>query len=239
MPAGDIGGTKTNLALASVRGNTLQLAQMQSYESQRYDGLAAIVRLFLATHSAQVERACFGVAGPVLCGQATVTNLPWQLSEDELQQTLGIAHIALINDLTALAYAIPVLLPGDLVTLQAGNVEPTGATAILAPGTGLGEGYLWWDGQRYRPGASEGGHADFGPAGPLQTRLLEWLRAEYGHVSGERVLSGQLRTSLVMSMRAMRAARTRRAGRPARGEEGRCECEMRSVGPSLPDSKQV
>jgi len=190
MPAGDIGGTKTNLALASVRGNTLQLAQMQSYESQRYDGLAAIVRLFLATHSAQVERACFGVAGPVLCGQATVTNLPWQLSEDELQQTLGIAHIALINDLTALAYAIPVLLPGDLVTLQAGNVEPTGATAILAPGTGLGEGYLWWDGQRYRPGASEGGHADFGPAGPLQTRLLEWLRAEYGHVSWERVLSG-------------------------------------------------
>lgn len=188
--AGDIGGTKSNLALVSLLGGLLHVEQARSFESQRYESLESIVKAYLADVVAPIDRACFGVAGPVLGGQATITNLPWRLTEEALQAALGLARVRLLNDLTALAYAIPVLQPKDLVTLQEGVPEATGAIAILAPGTGLGQGYLCWDGERYRPGASEGGHADFAPADELQTRLLEHLRAQYGHVSWERVLSG-------------------------------------------------
>ncbi len=189
--AGDIGGTKTSLALAVADGGrVVRIEQVRSFPSQRYSSLEAVVDAYLAEVQAPIERVCFGVAGPVLNGEATVTNLPWRISEARLQQRLGGAQVHLINDLTALAYAVPALGVEDLVTLQQGAAQPGGTIVLLAPGTGLGQGYLCWDGQRYRPGASEGGHADFAPADELQTRLLEHLRATYGHVSWERVLSG-------------------------------------------------
>ena len=188
---GDIGGTKTKLALVARLDGTWQVEQTRSYESQRFPGLEAVIEEYLREVRAPVERACFGVAGPVLGGEARITNLPWRMSEVGLRRLLGVTHVALINDLTALAYGVPELGPEDLVVLQEGTRAPGGAIAIVAPGTGLGEGYLTWDGARYRPGASEGGHTDFAPGDAAQVRLLEYLWAEVGgHVSWERVLSG-------------------------------------------------
>jgi glucokinase len=188
--AGDIGGTKTNLALVSLRGGVLRIDSVQSFASQRYTSLEATIDVYLAGVEAAIARACFGVAGPVLDGEAAITNLPWRISEEALREKLGLARVRLINDLTALAYAVRVLQSEDLVTIQRGVRDPTGAIGIVAPGTGLGVGYLCWDGTGHRPGASEGGHADFAPANEAQARLLAHLRAEYGHVSWERVLSG-------------------------------------------------
>ncbi len=188
---GDIGGTKTKLAMAARVDGAWRIERMRSYESQRFAGLEAVIEQYLREVPAQVDRACFGVAGPVLGGEARITNLPWHLSAQCLGQLLGVAGVSLINDLTALAYAVPELRTDDLVPLQEGRRVPGGAIGIIAPGTGLGEGYLTWDGARYRPGASEGGHADFAPADATQVRLLEYLWAEVGgHVSWERVLSG-------------------------------------------------
>jgi len=188
--AGDVGGTKTKLALGSLHDGSLRLEQIRSFESRSYPSLAAVIEAYLALVRAPVERACVGVAGPVLNGEAQVTNLPWRMSEQHLQRHLGIARVRLLNDLEALAYAVLVLGPQDLVVLQEGAAQPKGPIALLAPGTGLGQAYLCWDGQRHRPAASEGGHADFAPNDALQDQLLGYLRAEYGHVSWERVLSG-------------------------------------------------
>jgi glucokinase len=139
------------------------------------------------------ERATFGVAGPVLNGQATITNLPWVMSEAQLQTALDLSPggVRLMNDLVAIAYAVPWLEPDDVHTLNEGQTVPDGAKAIIAPGTGLGEGYLTWDGARYRAHASEGGHTDFAPTNLLEVDLLRYLLDRFGHVSYERVCSGQ------------------------------------------------
>ena len=204
--AGDIGGTKTKLAHVSQRDGIWRLEDVKSYESQRYDSLESVIEAYLGAVQARADCACFGVAGPVLGGEATVTNLPWRMSEAGLRARLGIAHVHLINDLTALAYAVPVLQATDVTVLQRGVPDAAGAIAILAPGTGLGEGYLCWDGTRYRPGASEGGHADFAPADPLQVQLLEYLWTELGHVSWERVLSGPGLLTIYRFLKARGAA---------------------------------
>ncbi len=188
--AGDIGGTKTSLALAAMSDGHLRMESIRSYPSQEYDSLEAIVDSYLASAQVLVDRACFGVAGPVVDGQATITNLPWVISEANLHIKLQQVPVRLINDVTALAYAVPALDRAALATLQEGNTDPRGAIGIVAPGTGLGVGYLCWDGTRYRPGASEGGHADFAPSDDLQARLLTHLRSHYGHVSWERLASG-------------------------------------------------
>jgi glucokinase len=190
--AGDVGGTKTNLALATVHEGTLRLERLRSYPSQSYPSLEAVVAAYRTEEQAPIDGACFGVAGPVLGGEARITNLPWRISVEALRTSLGTDRVYLINDLTALAYSVPVLAPEDVATLQEGVPDATGAIGILAPGTGLGQGYLCWDGSRYRPGASEGGHTDFAPADDLQIRLLQYVRTRLGggHVSWERVLSG-------------------------------------------------
>ena len=188
--AGDVGGTKTNLALVSLSDGRLRVEAVRSFESQRYESLEAVIGAYLAGREDGIDRACFGVAGPVLHGEAEITNLPWRIREESLREKLGIRRVRVINDLTALAFAVPVLETSDLATVHEGVREAGGAIAILAPGTGLGEGYLCWDGRGYRPGASEGGHADFAPANELQTELLRHLWKEYEHVSWERVLSG-------------------------------------------------
>lgn len=188
--AGDIGGTKTNLALATVDEGRLHLESIRSYPSQQYDSLEAIVDSYLADTGAAVDRACFGVAGPVVAGQAAITNLPWRIDEASLGARLRQASVRLINDVTALAHAVPTLDRTDLALIQEGAADPSGAIGIVAPGTGLGVGYLCWDGTHYRPGASEGGHIDFAPADELQAQLLVHLRSQYGHVSWERLASG-------------------------------------------------
>jgi glucokinase len=188
--AGDIGGTKTNLAVyAPQTGPRTPLAQA-TFPSTDYPSLEALVREFLSQIDLSVERASFGVAGPVVGGQATITNLPWVIDEQRLQDALKLAPVRLLNDLQAIANGVPFLEPADLHTLNEGQPAAGGAIAVVAPGTGLGEAFLIWDGARYRPHPSEGGHADFAPNTPLEVDLLRYLLDRFDHVSYERVCSG-------------------------------------------------
>ena len=187
---GDIGGTKTNLALFADDGGPRAPRAEATYPSADYSGLDVIVRDFLTGTGFRADRACFGVAGPVVEGRAAVTNLPWILSESELQDATGIAWVRLLNDLTAIACAVPFLVEDELHTLNIGDPTPGGALAVIAPGTGLGEAFLTWDGSRYRPQPSEGGHASFAPVSLIQVELLHYLFGRFSHVSSERVCSG-------------------------------------------------
>jgi glucokinase len=188
--AGDIGGTKTDLAVFSPEAGPRAPLVSLEYQSADYPSLAAMARDFVARVRLPIEWACFDVAGPVINGRAKVTNLSWVVDEAVLRDELNLKSVTLLNDLEAVARAVPTLQPGDLRTLNAGRPLPGGAIAVVAPGTGLGEAFLTWDGSRYIAHASEGGHADFAPTTPLQSRLLEYLRHRYDHVSVERVCSG-------------------------------------------------
>jgi glucokinase len=191
--AGDIGGTKTTLAIYKPKQGVRSPAAMDTYASARFTGLNEIVREFLSVHgslASSIETAVFGVAGPVEDGEATITNLPWMLDETGLQQSLGIPRVILLNDLEAVANAIPHLTGSDVHVIQQGTQLPEAPIGVIAPGTGLGEAFLTWDGNRYRAHPSEGGHADFSPATPSQMGLLQHLREHFGHVSWERVCSG-------------------------------------------------
>jgi len=188
--AGDIGGTKTALAVYSAeRGSRAPLLQAE-FPSARYASLGVMVREFLAGSDLPIERATFAVAGPVIAGSSKVTNLPWLLVEPDLAAELQLHSVHLLNDLEAIAGAMVVLGPPDLHSLNAGQPVAGGALAVIAPGTGLGEAFLIWDGTRYRAFPSEGGHADFAPATELQAGLLAHLRKRFQHVSVERVCSG-------------------------------------------------
>jgi glucokinase len=165
--AGDIGGTKTNLALFSPGTGPREPLAEATFPSARYPSLEALVREFLAQVDLAVDRASFGVSGPVVGGQAEITNLPWALDETQLAEALSLSSVRLLNDLDAIAHAVPFLKPDDVHTLNVGQPVSSGTIAIIAPGTGLGEAFLIWDGSRYQAQASEGGHADFAPTSPL------------------------------------------------------------------------
>jgi glucokinase len=189
--AGDIGGTKTYLAVFSAeRGSRAPLAHRR-FPSTDFPSLEAIVSEFVEAVDLPVTHACFAVAGPVVGGTAFLTNLSWVVDERALRTHLGFETVSLLNDLEAIATAVPHLLPADLYTLRDDTPDPGGAIAVIAPGTGLGEAYLTWDGSRYRPHASEGGHADFAPTTPREIELLQYLQTRWDHVSYERVCAGQ------------------------------------------------
>jgi glucokinase len=190
--AGDIGGTKTVLAVFSAESGPHTPLFEATFPSSRYGRLEAIVREFLAQANLPVDRACFGVAGPVVAGTAEITNLPWVMSEASLKQGFGWSAARLLNDLESIAYAIPILEPDDIRTLNAGAPVQRGNIGVIAPGTGLGEAFLTWDSGHYRAHASEGGHASFAPSNQLEDGLLSYMRSQlgHGHVSFERVCSG-------------------------------------------------
>jgi glucokinase len=188
--AGDIGGTKTTLAVFSTEAGPRAPLSEETFPSREFPSLGAVAREFLSQVDLHVERATFGVSGPVVGGQATITNLPWVMRETQLEEELDLAPVRLLNDLEAIANGVPFLEPSDLRTLNEGQAAPGGALAVIAPGTGLGEAFLTWDGARYQAHASEGGHASFAPLDPLETDLLRYLQDHYGHVSYERVCSG-------------------------------------------------
>jgi glucokinase len=191
--AGDIGGTKTSLAIFSPETGPRSPLAEATFPSGRYPSLEALASEFLAQVDLKPGRASFGVAGPVVAGRATITNLPWVMSETQLQTALDLSPggVRLLNDLVAIANAVPWLESDDVHTLNEGQVVPGGAKAVIAPGTGLGEGFLTWDGLRYRAHASEGGHTDFAPTNSLEVDLLRYLLDRFGHVSYERVCSGR------------------------------------------------
>jgi glucokinase len=186
--AGDIGGTKTNLALFEPGASTP--ASVETFRSREQTSLDAMVEAFLAGHSTHVDAACFGVAGPVRNGNCVdATNLAWDVDASRLERLLGLENVGLLNDLEANAWGISGLSDDDFAVMQPGEAE-RGNAAVISAGTGLGEAGLYWDGRRHRPFATEGGHVDFGPRNELEVGLSRFLAAEHGHVSYERVCSG-------------------------------------------------
>jgi glucokinase len=188
--AGDIGGTKTRLAVFDVYGMRLETVTESSYPSGSYSGLEDIVRDFLGGGTAGCGQACFGIAGPVQRGRAQATNLPWIIEEQAIAALFGFERVALINDLEANAWGIGALSENDFCPLNAGDPDAVGNACIISAGTGLGEAGLYWDGQRHWPFACEGGHATFSPSSDLEVALLGYLRERFGHTSWERVVSG-------------------------------------------------
>ena len=192
LVAGDIGGTKTDLAIfSSESGPHSPLAEVKVHSAD-YPSLQAIVKEFLAKAKKPVDRACFAVAGPVIDGHVKTTNLPWVIEEKSLAKELDLnpKSVHLVNDLEAVARAVPILRPSDVQTINAAEPVPMGAIAVIAPGTGLGESFLTWDGLRYVAHGSEGGHSDFAPTDERQIRLLEYMLKKFDHVSFEHVCSG-------------------------------------------------
>jgi glucokinase len=188
--AGDIGGTKTLLALFTREGGPRNPVARAEFVSADYPSLDAIVRNFMLQTKRPVAFACFDVAGPVIHGRAHLTNLPWVLDEEAMQQTLGLQRVMLLNDLKAIAHAVPYLLPNEVHVINEGRPEAHGPIGVIAPGTGLGEAFLIWHGGTYTAGSSEGGHSDFAPTNEIQAALWQYLFKRFGHVAYERVVSG-------------------------------------------------
>lgn len=189
--AGDIGGTKANLALYEVeaRGG-LALIDEHRYVSHDYESLESLIAEFIEGQQQQIQAACFGIPGAVIDGEARLPNLPWVVSRKKLAAALTLNEVHLLNDLEATAHGIGALDSNQLVTLNEGEAERRGNLALIAAGTGLGQAALFWDGARYRVAASEGGHADFAPRNKIEMDLLAYLLTKHQRVSYERVLSG-------------------------------------------------
>ena len=188
--AGDIGGTNARLAYFQPQNGRFQLVSERVFPSRDHRGLGEIVTRFLDESGTRPEAACFGIAGPVRNGRVETSNLPWVIEQSVLANQIHLAATLLINDLEASAWGIGALGTEDLVTLNPGAGSVSGNQAVVAPGTGLGEAGLFWDGNRHHVFACEGGHTDFAPQGDLQIELLRYLTARFGHVSYERILSG-------------------------------------------------
>ena len=187
--AGDIGGTHTRLALAEGSEEDIRLQRLEVYPSGDHDSLQSLIETFMDGEAPTLDAACFGVAGPVRSGRAHATNLPWIVDAGVLREALHVPT-AVVNDLEAHAWSVPVLDPDQVVVLKDGTSDPTGHGAVIAPGTGLGEAGLFWDGTKLLPFPSEGGHTEFAPTNDLERGLQVELASRFGHVSWERVISG-------------------------------------------------
>jgi glucokinase len=188
--AGDVGGTKTELAVFEAGPGRLVPLRQEKYASQGFPGLDTIIRHFLeGERAASISAACFGVPGPVIDGRCTTTNLPWTLDERVLASEIPTPRAKLVNDLEAMAWGVMDLPPREMLILQEGVRRP-GNMALVAAGTGLGEALMVWDGTRHVVVSSEGGHVDFGPRNETEIGLLTFLRRQFDRVSDERVLSG-------------------------------------------------
>jgi glucokinase len=188
--AGDIGGTNARLAYFQPQNGHLQLVSERVFPSREHKELGEIVSRFLEESGTRPEAACFGIAGPVRNGRVETSNLPWVIEQSRLANQIHLPSTLLINDLEASAWGIGALADTDLVPLNRVTGSVAGNQAVVAPGTGLGEAGLFWDGTRHHVFACEGGHTDFAPQGDLQIELLRFLTARFGHVSYERILSG-------------------------------------------------
>jgi len=195
--AGDIGGTKVHLALYTFADGRLAPVRDTKFPAHEFATLDAVVDKFLTGDPAndgkrgEIVAACFGCPGPVRNGRLKLTNLPWTLDARDLQRSLSIEHIFLINDLEANGFGIPELRPESIFSLHAGDAAAIGHRGLIAAGTGLGEALLIWDGKAHRPIPSEGGHCDFAARTDREIALLQYLRGTLeGRVSWERVVSG-------------------------------------------------
>jgi glucokinase len=188
--AGDIGGTNARLAYFQPQNGHLRLVSERTFPSREHSELGEIVSQFVDDSGTRPDAACFGIAGPVRNGRVETSNLPWVIEQSLLAKQIHLPATLLINDLEASAWGIGALAAGDLVPLNRVSGPAVGNQGVIAPGTGLGEAGLFWDGNRHHVFACEGGHTDFGPQGDLQVELVRFLQARFGHVSYERILSG-------------------------------------------------
>src|ERR1035438_2729323 len=201
--AGDVGGTKVNLALYGFTNGKLTHTRDKIYRAKDYSGLETIVKEFLGAE--KVTAACFGVPGPVRNGRLRLTNLPWTLDSCELAAGLGIEHVFLINDLEANGYGIAELADGQIYTLNEGDPSQIGNRALIAAGTGLGQSFLVSSGHGHTPYPSEGGHGDYAPRNEDEIDLLRFLKQKYdGRISFERVVSGQGLSNIYEFLREVR-----------------------------------
>lgn len=220
--AGDIGGTKTRLALFRDEAGVLEPVADATFASRAYPTFDALLTEFVVTQTARVTAACLGVAGPVRAGHVRTTNLPWVLDAVALGRQLGLPRVWVVNDLEATGWGVGVLPPEAFCVLNTGTPDPQGNGAVIAAGTGLGEAGLHWNGHRHEPFASEGGHVSFAPRDEREIALLRWLAGRFAHVSWERVVSGPGLVNVYEFLRDTRAgeepvglADELRAGDPA------------------------
>jgi glucokinase len=188
--AGDIGGTHARLAYFQAQNGHLRLVSERVFPSREHKELGEIVSRFLEDSGTRPEAACFGIAGPVRNGRVETSNLPWIVEQARLAKQIHLPATLLINDLEASAWGIGALSSGDLVPLNQVSGPAVGNQGVIAPGTGLGEAGLFWDGKMHYVFACEGGHTDFAPRNELEIELLRFLQKRFGHVSYERILSG-------------------------------------------------
>ncbi|MGE3508009.1 MAG: glucokinase [Vicinamibacterales bacterium] len=191
--AGDIGGTSTRLGLFDVGNGRPSPRHVASFTTLDYPGLTAIIAAFArdaAVRGTEVTAACFGVAGPVIDGAAQLTNVPWLVRGRDVAEAFDIARVALLNDLQAMAHAVPVLEEDELHPLQQGVRLAGGNMALVAAGTGLGQALLHNIDRRFVPCPSEGGHADFAARTEREIVVLRELTQRYGRAEVEHVVSG-------------------------------------------------
>src|SRR6204780_38163 len=201
--AGDVGGTKVHLALFDFTDGDLKHTRDQVFPAKQYAGLEEIVKEFVV--SEKVTAACFGVPGPVRDGRLRLTNLPWTLDSRELAAGLAIQHVFLINALEANGYGIAELSADQIYTLSEGDASQIGNRALIAAGTGLGEGLLIWNGHRHLPYPYKGGHVDYAPRNEDEIDLLRFLKQKYnGRISWERVVAGMGLPSIYQFLRDVR-----------------------------------
>ncbi len=187
--AADIGGTKTYLARYEFKNGEYDLVKIAHYGSREYQGVEEMLTEF-QDEDPLPDTISMGIAGPVIDQTVHLTNLGWTINCVDLEQKLGTATVLMLNDLEATAYGLAALKEDEFHPVFPGGSEETGNAAILAPGTGLGEAGLYWDGEYLHPFATEGGHVDFSPRSELDIDFLKYLQGKYGHVSWERILSG-------------------------------------------------
>jgi glucokinase len=188
--AGDIGGTKTDIALFQPEGTELIEIRRETFPSRKFNSLDDIIERFLQSEDPSIHSACFGVAGPVINGRCETTNLPWIIDGTKIRQRFGFPMVILLNDLEAMAYGTLRLSEKEYYSINTGIPQTTGNRCVIAAGTGLGEAILFWNGSQFIASASEGGHADFAPRNSNEIKLLEYLLDRFSRVSYERILSG-------------------------------------------------
>ena len=190
--AGDVGGTKTRLAIYEVVDGKLHRHQGEKFLSKEFSGLEEAIQSFLEKRQVQISRACFGVPGPVIQGEAKATNLPWKIKLSNLAKALGLERVKLVNDLVATIASVQSMAPQDLLTIYQGKKVPEedDVKVVLAPGTGLGQAFMKLENGHPVIFASEGGHADFAPTSEIEVELYKYLKSKFDRVSYERVLCG-------------------------------------------------
>ncbi len=187
---GDIGGTKTAFGVAHTDGGRVEISESRRYPSAAFATFEQIVQRYIADSGINCRFAALAVAGPVHDRRCEATNLPWILDADTIEQTFGFSGVELVNDLEAVAWGAPMLEPHDLAEIHPGDAASRGNACVIAAGTGLGQAGLFWDGSAHHAFATEGGHTGFAPADDLEFALLSHLKARFGRVSWERVVSG-------------------------------------------------